>query len=81
MARPLPVLNGASGGQPASTRKGDVRQGVWIELTTILWMSIEAGVAIIVGFATRSVSLQGFGIDSIVELIAGGILLFGLVVG
>ncbi len=57
-----------------------MRLGVWIELVTILWMTIEASVAITVGFATRSVSLQGFGIDSIVELIAGGILLWRLLV-
>jgi len=80
MARPLPVLNVRSISQPASTRKGVVRLGVWIELVTILWMAIEASVAITVGFATRSVSLQGFGIDSIVELIAGGILLWRLLV-
>ena len=80
MARPLPVLNSAGVSQPASTHKGNVRQGVWIELVTILWMTIEASVAITVGFATRSVSLQGFGIDSIVELIAGGILLWRLLV-
>ena len=80
MARPLPVLNSAPAAQPASTHKGDVRQGVWIELVTILWMTIEACVAITVGFATRSVSLQGFGIDSIVELIAGSILLWRLLV-
>src|SRR5258707_8482747 len=80
MARTLPVLNSMSVSQPASTRKGDVRQGVWIELVTILWMTMEASVAITVGFATRSVSLQGFGIDSIVELIAGGILLWRLLV-
>ena len=80
MARPLPVLNARSVSQPASKRLGDVRLGVWIELTTILWMTIEASVAITVGFATRSVSLQGFGMDSIVELIAGGILLWRLLV-
>jgi divalent metal cation (Fe/Co/Zn/Cd) transporter len=43
-------------------------------------MIIEGGCAISVGFATHSVSLQGFGIDSIVELIAGGILLWRLLV-
>lgn len=43
-------------------------------------MTIEASAAITVGFATHSVSLQGFGIDSIVELIAGGILLWRLLV-
>jgi divalent metal cation (Fe/Co/Zn/Cd) transporter len=80
MAQQLPVLNARSVLQPASARKSDVRLGVWIELVTILWMTIEASVAIPVGFANRSVSLQGFGIDSIVELIAGGILLWRLLV-
>src|SRR5690349_20558687 len=80
MARPLPLLGATAGAPPASTRKGQVRLGVWIELVTILWMTIEAVIAISVGFATRSVSLQGFGLDSIVELIAGGILLWRLLV-
>src|SRR6266487_3889504 len=80
MARELPVFNSAPVEQPTSTRKGNVRQGIGIELVTIVWMIIEASIAISVGFATRSVSLQGFGIDSIVELIAGGVLLWRLLV-
>jgi divalent metal cation (Fe/Co/Zn/Cd) transporter len=80
MAQELPVLGMASGVSSTMTRKGDVRQGIKIELVTIVWMVIEASVAITVGFATHSVSLQGFGIDSIVELIAGGILLWRLLV-
>ena len=61
-------------------RSEQVRLGIWIEVVTITWMTIEASVAIIVGFATASVSLQGFGIDSIIELIAGAILLWRLLV-
>jgi divalent metal cation (Fe/Co/Zn/Cd) transporter len=80
MAQELPVLSTTSGGSSTTTRKGEVRQGIGIELVTIVWMVIEASVAITVGFATHSVSLQGFGIDSIVELIAGGILLWRLLV-
>jgi divalent metal cation (Fe/Co/Zn/Cd) transporter len=80
MARELPVLSATPLVQPTTARKGTVRRGIWIELVTIVWMVIEASVAISVGFATRSVSLQGFGIDSIVELIAGGILLWRLLV-
>ena len=80
MAQPLPVLNSAGVSQSASTRKDDVRLGVWIELVTILWMTIEASIALTVGFTSRSVSLQGFGMDSIIELIAGGILLWRLLV-
>ena len=63
------------------TGRGEqVRLGIWIEVVTIAWMTIEASVAISVGFATASVSLQGFGIDSIIELIAGTILLWRLLV-
>ena len=59
---------------------GQVRLGIWIEVVTIAWMTIEASIAISIGYMTRSVSLQGFGIDSVIELIAGGILLWRLLV-
>jgi len=63
------------------TGRGEqVRLGIWIEVVTIAWMTTEASVAISVGFATASVSLQGFGIESIIELIAGTILLWRLLV-
>ncbi len=80
MARHLPILNGAGAQQSASTRSSHVRLGVWIEVVTILWMTMEAGIAITVGVGTRSVSLQGFGMDSLVELVAGGVLLWRLLV-
>ncbi len=78
MARNLPIFNSPSVRQPPSTRKGDIRLGIWIEIVTVVWMIVEASIAITVGFATHSVSLQGFGMDSIVELIAGSILLWRL---
>ncbi len=59
---------------------GQVRLGIWIEVVTIAWMTFEASLAITIGYMTRSVSLQGFGIDSVIELIAGGILLWRLLV-
>src|ERR1700674_3925606 len=80
MAQPLKIFNQTSPATQPSTRAGQLRLGVWIELVTIVWMTIEAGVSLSVGFMTRSVSLQGFGIDSIIELIAGGILLWRLLV-
>ena len=80
MARHLPILGTTDGVPSLSTRTSQVRLGVWIELVTIAWMVMEAAVALSVGFATRSVSLQGFGLDSIVELVAGGILLWRLLV-
>jgi divalent metal cation (Fe/Co/Zn/Cd) transporter len=79
MAQPIKIFNTSGEGQLRARTK-QVRLGVWIELVTIVWMVIEASIAISVGFATRSVSLQGFGIDSIIELIAGGILLWRLLI-
>jgi divalent metal cation (Fe/Co/Zn/Cd) transporter len=80
MSREMPVLSINPGVSDSTRRRDDIHLGIWIELVTIVWMVIEASIAISVGFATRSVSLQGFGIDSIVELIAGGILLWRLLV-
>ena len=61
-------------------RAGQVRLGVWIESISLFWMVIEASIAITAGFIAHSVSLEGFGIDSIIELIAGGVLLWRLLV-
>lgn len=81
MAQPgktLNVLPPQTRSQPERTEQ--IRLGIWIEAIAILWMTIEASVAISVGFTTHSVSLQSFGIDSIVELLAGAILLWRLLV-
>jgi len=62
------------------SRQGQLRLGIWIELIALFWMVIEASIAITTGFATHSVSLEGFGVDSIIELVAGSILLWRLLV-
>lgn len=62
----------------SAARQRHVRLGIWIELVTIAWMIVEAAVALTAGFSARSVSLEGFGLDSVIELIAGGILLWRL---
>src|SRR6266568_7708060 len=80
MARSLPVLNTSSAPPPVPSRREQVRLGIGIEVVTIVWMVIEAAIALTTGFASRSVSLEGFGIESIIELIAGGILLWRLLV-
>lgn len=62
----------------ARARAGQLRLGIWIELLSLLWMTIEASIAIASGLVARSVSLEGFGFDSIIELLAGGVLLWRL---
>ena len=59
-------------------RRAAVRVGVQLELITVVWMAVEAVVAIAAGIAARSVLLTAFGFDSVIELISGGTLLWRL---
>jgi divalent metal cation (Fe/Co/Zn/Cd) transporter len=55
-----------------------VRAGVLVEQVTIGWMVVEAAVAIGAGVLAHSLLLTAFGLDSIIELVAGGVLLWRL---
>jgi divalent metal cation (Fe/Co/Zn/Cd) transporter len=61
-----------------STRTTEIGMGVRIEVVTILWMVIEMTVSIGAGIAARSVLLTAFGVDSLIELVSGSILLWRL---
>lgn len=60
------------------TRLDLVRRAFQIEWLTLLWMLIEAGVAIGSGIAAGSLSLIAFGADSLIELASAGVLLWRL---
>ena len=47
-------------------------------MLTVVWMAIEAALAIGAGVAARSVLLTAFGADSVVELLSGATLLWRL---
>ena len=47
-----------------------VRRGIALEIFTLMWMTLEAGVAVAAGVAAGSVALLAFGIDSVIELVA-----------
>lgn len=55
-----------------------VRRGVQIETLSVLWMVVEAIVAIWAGIAAHSLALTAFGADSVIELVTGAILLWRL---
>lgn len=61
-----------------TSRRADLRLGIVIESITIAWMLAEAAIALGAGFAARSASLESFGLDSVIELIGGGVLLWRL---
>jgi divalent metal cation (Fe/Co/Zn/Cd) transporter len=63
-----------------AARTTAVRSGIRIEIITVIWMTIEMAVSIVAGIAAGSILLIAFGIDSLIELISGGILLWRLLV-
>jgi len=74
------VLSGrwASQRRQGPARERAVRAGVRLELVTIGWMAVEAVVGIGAGILARSVLLTAFGLDSVIELVTGGVLLWRL---
>jgi divalent metal cation (Fe/Co/Zn/Cd) transporter len=64
----------------ATDRFDLVKQAFWLGWITIAWMTIEAVVAIWSGFAAHSVTLLAFGLDSIIEMVSAGVLIWRLTI-
>jgi divalent metal cation (Fe/Co/Zn/Cd) transporter len=62
------------------SRATEVRSGVRIEVFTVIWMVIEAVVSIGAGILAGSALLTAFGLDSVIELVSGAILLWRLLI-
>ena len=63
-----------------ANRAAQVRTGVRIEIFTVIWMVVEAAVSIAAGILAGSALLVAFGLDSVIELVSGAILLWRLLV-
>lgn len=61
-----------------ANRAAQVRIGVRVEVFTVVWMVVEAAVSIGAGVLARSALLTAFGLDSVIELVSGAILLWRL---
>jgi divalent metal cation (Fe/Co/Zn/Cd) transporter len=61
-----------------AVRANDVRTGVRVEVFTVIWMIIEAVVSLGAGIVAGSILLTAFGLDSVIELISGSVLLWRL---
>jgi len=59
-------------------RVATVRRGRRLEYLTIAWNSAEAAVALIAGLLASSIALVGFGLDSVIEVLSGAIVLWRL---
>ena len=63
-----------------SGRGSQLSRGILIEWLSAVWMVIEAVAAVLAGVMAHSVALIAFGADSVIELVAGGALLYRLYV-
>jgi divalent metal cation (Fe/Co/Zn/Cd) transporter len=54
------------------------RRGFWLEYVSMTWMTVEAAVAITAGVIASSIALVGFGLDSVIEFCAAGIVVWQL---
>ncbi|HZU12095.1 MAG TPA: cation transporter [Chloroflexota bacterium] len=61
-----------------ASRVAAVRSGIRIEVFTVVWMVIEAAVSLGAGIVAGSILLTAFGLDSVIELISGSVLLWRL---
>jgi divalent metal cation (Fe/Co/Zn/Cd) transporter len=59
-------------------RAAQVRKGRSLEFLTIGWNILEAIVAVVAGIAAGSISLVGFGLDSVIEVSSGVALMWRL---
>jgi divalent metal cation (Fe/Co/Zn/Cd) transporter len=55
-----------------------IRQAFRLEWLSVGWMAIEAAVAIASGIGAHSITLIAFGLDSVIELASGGVLVWRL---
>jgi divalent metal cation (Fe/Co/Zn/Cd) transporter len=61
-----------------TARSADLRAGIRVELASAAWMTIEMAASLAAGIASGSILLIAFGLDSLIELVGGGILLWRL---
>jgi divalent metal cation (Fe/Co/Zn/Cd) transporter len=63
-----------------ATRASLVRRGVQVELLSLAWIVVETAVSLAAGIAAGSLLLIAFGMDSLIELASGALLLWRLLV-
>lgn len=62
----------------ASDRSALVQRGLRLESLTVAWNSAEAAIGIAAGVVAGSIALVGFGLDSVIEVSSGAVLLWRL---
>ena len=67
-----------SAGSQTRERADDVRLALLLTYITLGWMTIEGAASLLLGWASKSLLLVAFGIDSVIELFSAAVLLWRL---
>jgi len=59
-------------------RSADIRLALLLTYITLAWMTVEGTAALLLGWASKSLLLEAFGIDSVIELFSAAVLLWRL---
>jgi divalent metal cation (Fe/Co/Zn/Cd) transporter len=62
----------------SSERNADLNTALLLTYITLAWMTVEGTASLLLGWVSKSLLLEAFGIDSVVELLSGAILLWRL---
>jgi divalent metal cation (Fe/Co/Zn/Cd) transporter len=73
----LPVAANSQANQK-ELRRADLRSAIFLTYLTLGWMTVEGAASLVLGWASKSLLLEAFGIDSVVELLSAGVLLWRL---
>jgi divalent metal cation (Fe/Co/Zn/Cd) transporter len=65
-------------GYKTPERADDVRLALLLTYITLGWMTIEGAASLLLGWSSKSLLLEAFGIDSIIELFSASVLLWRL---
>src|SRR5437667_12562117 len=64
--------------ESVGSRTDAVRLALLLTYITIGWMTIEGAASFLLGWASKSLLLEAFGIDSVIELFSAAVLLWRL---
>lgn len=61
-----------------NSRAADLRTALLLTYITLSWMTIEGAASLVLGWSSKSLLLEAFGLDSVIELLSAGVLLWRL---
>src|SRR5438552_15382133 len=76
--RPLVQHKAKAQMESVGSRADAVRLALLLTYITLGWMTIEGAASLLLGWASRSLLLEAFGIDSVIELVSAAVLLWRL---